>query len=670
MLSKLPSAILLTLATCLAIPGPLVAKSPMPLANDSGNFAEAIRKTISDFELPDTYGKKHRLSDYDAPVLVVTFLGTECPLAKLYVKRLADLASEYPASRVAFVGIDSNQQDSLTELAAFKHRFEAPFPLLKDDRAQTADQFGATRTPEVFVLDRNRAVRYQGRIDDQYSVGIVRDAPSQSFLKEAIDALLAGKEVLEPQVAAVGCLIGRPREVDPNSQVTYSNQISRLFQKHCVECHREGEIAPFALTDYEEAVGWAETVAEVVKDQRMPPWHANPEFGHFADERLLTDEEKQLIYDWVEAGAPEGDPSQVPEPRQFVEGWRLPKEPDVVLPMRKSGPFKVPAEGVIEYQYFAVDPGFTEDTWIQAADIVPGCRSVVHHVILFVSPPQEDSKRGLGWLSAYVPGQGSMQLPEGQARLIPAGSKLIFQMHYTPTGVVEEDLTKVGLVFADPETVKEEVVTLYSINSKFEIPPHAADYQVNSSLNWFPEKARLLGVGPHMHTRGTSFRITGIEPTGEEKVLLDVPNYDFNWQNNFRFVEPITIPPGYRVECEARYDNSKNNLTNPDPTVAVRWGDQTFQEMMIAFFEVAVPRDYPWRSAREANTLTDDQRKTARQVADQLFARFDRNSDDELSRKELPDAFAIFAFRRYDRNGDRVIRPEEAYQAALDRIGS
>ncbi|CAN0337236.1 unnamed protein product [Ectocarpus sp. 4 AP-2014] len=394
----------------------------------------------------------------------------------------------------------------------------------------------------------------------------------------------------------------------------------------------------------------------------MPPWHADPQIGHFANERLMTSGEKQVLYDWAEAGAPEGDPADLPEERIFVEGWRLPRDPDVVIAMRDK-PFRVAPQGVIDYQYFAVDPGFTEDKWIQAADIVPGDRSVVHHVIVFVSPPADKPQRGLGWLTAFVPGQSSMVLPEGRARFIAAGSKLVFQMHYTPTGTEKQDLTKMGLVFADADSVTEEVITLEAVNPKFEIPAGDPDYHVSAKRAGFPEGAKLVGLAPHMHFRGKSFRMTGVWPDGKRDVLLDVPRYDFNWQTNYRLEEPVVLPAGFQIACEASFDNSADNPFNPDPTVPVRWGDQSFEEMMVAFFEVAAPKGHLKRVVASGRP-TDGQRGEAKALAQRLFEKHD-NGDGLLVRNELPHSFAIFAFDRYDLNDDQKLTEKEVYEAAL-----
>ena len=620
-------------------------------------------QVVADFTLKDTGGRRYALSDFsEKKLVVVTFLGTQCPLAKLYAPRLTALATEYKPRRVAFVAIDSNSQDSIVEIAAYARRNGLSFPMLKDPGQKVADLFQAKRTPEVFVLDPQRRIRYRGRVDDQYNVGVSRDRPKRQNLKIALDELLAGRPVTQPVTETVGCIIGRRIEPDPSSKVTYCNQIARIFQKHCVQCHRPGEIGPFSLTHYEDAAGWAETIEEVIRDQRMPPWHADPAYGTYANERLMAAAEKKLVYQWVKAGAPEGDRSNLPPPRTFVKGWRTPRTPDQVVAMRRQ-PFVVPDEGVVEYQYFVADPGFDEDKWVTAAEVVPGNTAVVHHAIVFIRPPDDVRLRGFGWLAAYVPGQRAAIAAAGRARRIPAGSKLIFQMHYTPTGTPQKDTTKIGLVFTEPETVKEEVVTLLALNRKFEIPSGAENYRVQASLRRFPAGGKLLAIAPHMHLRGKSFRYTA-QRSGEEHILLNVPNYDFNWQHGYRLAEPLPLSAIDRIECVAHFDNSENNLANPDPNATVRWGDQTWQEMMVSFFEVAVP--VKTKLAKETTDVSGkDQLARAKEAARQFMQRFDHNEDGKVERDEVPNSFRVFAFQSFDKNHDRSIDINEARQYAF-----
>ncbi|QDU63356.1 thiol-disulfide oxidoreductase [Planctomycetes bacterium Pan216] len=626
---------------------------------------------LSSIELQRPLGGTTTLGEYQkekARPVVLCFLGVECPLAKLYAPELSKLANEYQKRGVTLLGIDSNVQDSLLDIAGYSREHSLTFPLLKDPGHRLADALNAKRTPEVVVLDGDRTVRYRGRVDDRYGIGYIRDEPKRRDLKVALEELLAGKEVSTPETEAIGCFIGRRREPKPDSDVTFHHQITRIFQRRCVECHRDGDIAPFELTNYEEVAGWAETIAEVVNEQRMPPWHANPQHGSFANARLMTAKEKELVNRWVENGAPEGDPKKAPSPRDFVDGWKLPREPDLVLAMRDK-PFVVPAEGVVDYQYYAIDPGFTEDKWVCAADIVPGNRAVVHHAIIFISPPEENRKRGLGFLAGYVPGQGQWRLEPGQARFVPAGSKLIFQMHYTPVGSVQEDLTKIGLCFVDDDQVSEELITLFAAESKFEIPPHAGDHEVTKVYTRFPKEGRLLAMSPHMHLRGKSFRFIAHHPDGSSEIMLDIPNYDFNWQNNYVLSQPIDTDEGFQVECVATFDNSVENPNNPDPAAPVRWGEQTWEEMMIGFFEVAVPKgtvEKMW--AKRKRTKKPEDLAKVEQIAEQLMKRHDHNGDGVIRRHEVPEAFALFAFKRFDRDRDGSITLEEARALAKRKL--
>jgi peroxiredoxin len=568
-------------------------------ATSTEKASEQIGRQIEGFELKDFRGKTHALSDFDdKKLVVVAFLGTECPLVKLYSQRLNELADAYASKGVVLVGINSNRQDSITELEAFARRNEFEFPLLKDVGNQVADQFGAKRTPEMFVLDQDRVIHYRGRIDDQYGydkgVGYQKASPQRRDLAEALDELLAGKAVSKPLTEARGCIIGRVREANPDSEVTYSNQIARLFQDRCVKCHREGEIAPFAMTTYEEVAGWAEMINEVVQDQRMPPWHADIKYGKFLNDAHMSDEEKELIATWVRNGSPEGDPAQLPEPEEFTEGWMMPYEPDMVVHMRDE-PFKVSAEGVVEYQYFVVDPGFTEDKWVKVAECRADDRAVVHHIIVFVRPPVSKGAdsgdrdvRGFNFLAGFAPGTRPFEYPEGMAKRIPAGSKLVFQLHYTPVGSERLDRSYVGLKFVDPSEVKYQVATTNATNAFFRIPPGDDNHEVVSQRR-FTRDSLLLSLYPHMHLRGKSFKYTAAYPDGTEEILLDVPRYDFNWQNHFILTEPKLMPKGTLMKCVAHFDNSEDNLANPDPKSEVMWGDQTWEEMMIGWYDIAIP---------------------------------------------------------------------------------
>ena len=626
-----------------------------------------IGRHVESFRLHDFRGKEYALEDFNHyPILVLAVLGTECPLVKLYGPRLQQMADEYESKGVGFLGINANSQDSVTEIAAFARRHNVKFPILKDLGNHVIDQIGAIRTPEVFVLDKNRIIRYWGRVDDQYGVGYVRQAPEQLDLRNAIDELVSGKKVRTPLTTAVGCFIGRVREPDLNAKVTYTNQIARILQKNCVECHREGEIAPFELADYDEVAGWADMIKEVVEQERMPPWFASAEVGHFGNNRRMSDEEKQMIYDWVAAGAPEGNPADLPEPPTFISGWQLPKEPDFIVPISKE-PYKVPAEGTVEYQYFFVDPGFKEDTWVKAMEVQPGNRAVVHHILMFSASGdniERDIRRRFrggtgGYDGAYVPGQRLQPYPEGAAKRFPAGSQLVFQVHYTPIGTEQFDQSRVGMVFADPSEVKYEVRTSSAVNSAIDIPAFDGNYRAEAGSPRIPPQAQLLSFLPHMHLRGKAFFYEAVYPDGTREPLLDIPRYDFNWQLAYRLAEPKEVPHQTRIHCVAHFDNSENNLANPDPSDNIRWGDQTWEEMLIGYFNYMVP------VGSAAEVAPGDPRQ--KQIV-QLFERLDTNLDDVVSLEETPKRFRFF-FNPLDKNSDGKLDFDEfkAFEPFLNR---
>jgi peroxiredoxin len=550
---------------------------------------------VADFTLRDFGGREFSSAPAERQrILVVVFLGTECPLAKLYAPRIQQLADDFRNRGVTVVGIDSNSQDSIADLSGFAKLHKISFLLLKDPGAVTADLFGARRTPEAFVLDQERVIRYHGRIDDQFGVGTMRPRPTRHDLRDAVTQLVAGSTVAQPVTEAAGCIIGRLRKPVADSLVTFSKDIAPIFDKHCVDCHRPGEIGPFSLSSYDEVAGWAETIDEVVADNRMPPWHASPQFGTFSNDRGLSDAEKGLIADWVAAGAPEGKPADRPTPPKFLNsGWQLPREPDIVVPM-STDLFRVPAVGVVDYQYLTVDPGFKEDKWFTAAEIRPGNRAVVHHLMVFAVSQEfidyAGSKTLEGYTAGYVPGMRVESYPPGMAKRIPAGSKLVFQIHYTAIGSEQTDCSRLGLWLVDPTSVRYEVVTGSVIKPTLTIPPRIARYQVVADSPRAEGGALLLSMTPHMHLRGASFKYQAVFGTGKIETLLDVPRYDSNWQTTYHLPQPLPMPMNTRIRCTAVFDNSAENPNNPDPLKQVRWGPQEWDEMMVGYYDLAVPR--------------------------------------------------------------------------------
>lgn len=593
---------------------------------------------------------------------VVCFLGVECPLAKLYGPRLQVLFEAYGDQGIEFLGVDSNLQDSLSEIQSYVERSGITFPFVKDYDQRLANELHATRTPEILILDPQGIVVYQGRIDDQYLPGIVKPLPKKEDLKQAIESILAGRPIDTPRTEVVGCLIGKKKATPSQPTVTYTGKIAKIFQDHCVECHRSGEIGPFAMTEYEELVGWGEMIMEVVEQRRMPPWHATHDHVPLRNARSMTAEEIDTLRRWIDEGMPYGDPQALPKPLEFASGWRLPKDPDLIVSMR-SEPFVVPEQGTVEYQYFVADPGLTEDRWVSAAQVIPGNASVVHHVIVFIRPPDGSDFRGIGWLTAYVPGQRSMIFPPGAARKIPAGSKLVFQMHYTPNGRKQEDCSQVGLVFAEEADIKEEVITLMGIDQEFEIPPQTKNFPVEARVRWLPPGGRLLAVAPHMHVRGESFRLEA-KTKGQPQTLLEVPRYDFNWQHTYEFLDPIPLDTIESLGFTATFDNSADNPVNPDPSEHVYWGDQTWEEMAVAFFEVAVPRQGATTQGDRFSVSKKSKPKTDPEAfADAFLRELDKNRDGTVTYGEAPVVIQRYSFWRFDRNRDYKIERQELIEA-------
>ena len=573
-----------------------IALSNSSHAQQTDSSKQSLGKVIKAQSVKDVNGTPTALIDEKTDATVVVFLGWECPLVKQYVPRLKELQATFEGQNVRWIAINSNRHDSLTELQTFARTFEFEMPILKDVGNKIADQFAASRTPEAFLLDRSGKIIYQGRIDDQFTYGRQRPKVTTTFLSNAIEQSLAGKTIEQPFVEAEGCIIGRIAQAadqgDANtSTVTYSNQISRIMQKNCAGCHRPGEIGPFALMEYEEVAGWAGMIQEVVNERRMPPWHADPKHGSFSNDSRLSEGEIELINQWVKAGAPEGDAKNLPEPIVYTDGWQM-GEPDLIIPMRKR-PYQVPATGTVDYEYFQVDPGFQEDKWVTAAECREGNRAVIHHIIVGIRG-EGDFGRGAhdgvnsDWIAASAPGSPPMILPEGYAKLIPAGSKLIFQMHYTPNGTPAEDISSIGLKFLDADKVTHRVATWKAFEERLRIPPGEENHEVKAQMR-FRRDAELVSLFPHMHLRGKSFKYTAVYPDGKEEILLDVPRYDFNWQNGYELNELKQIPKGTRIKCVAIFDNSAKNVANPNPKKTVRWGDQTWEEMMIGYFNVAIP---------------------------------------------------------------------------------
>jgi hypothetical protein len=399
----------------------------------------------------------------------------------------------------------------------------------------------------------------------------------------------------------------------PATTPTFTKDVAPILQQHCVTCHRPGEAAPFSMLTYEETKPWAGTIKMVVSQKIMPPWFADARYGHFANERSLSAEEIRTLANWVNAGAQKGAAEDMPPPpKSFIEGWGIPT-PDVVFQLPK--PFSVPASGVMDYQYVIVPTGFTEDKWVQMLEVRPTDRAVVHHIIAYLREPGsnyfKDQKPGMffvappakvdekvdtsalpsDFLVGYAPGQPAEILHPGEGKLIKAGSDIVFEVHYTPNGTATTDQTKLGLVFAKAPPI-ERVLTLSASNGTFKIPPGDPNYEVDATFS-VRKDVKLVGLHPHMHSRGKAFEYRLVFPDGRRETILSVPSYNWHWQLWYNLAEPIDLPQGTKIECTAHFDNSPNNPENPDPTKAVIWGQQSWDEMMVGFFNLKFDAKMP-----------------------------------------------------------------------------
>ncbi len=396
---------------------------------------------------------------------------------------------------------------------------------------------------------------------------------------------------------------------------TYSKDVAPIINKNCAGCHRPGDIAPMSLLSYEDARPWAKAIRSAVALGKMPPWHANAPRGTFSNDRRLTDQEKETLIAWADHGAPQGNAKDLPPAPKFVEGWEIGK-PDAVISMLK--PFEVPASGTIDYKYFEMPTNFTEDKWVQAIEVRPGVRGVVHHILVFCrepnptplpgafipvvpKPPLREGKpvdpnaalarvRGV-LIATTAPGTNAMTFQPGSAVHIKAGSTLSFQVHYTANGTAAQDTSSVGMIFAK-QPPQQEVRNSAFINATFTLEPGEENKAVDSAIE-FTQDSHIVALFPHTHLRGKSWEYRMVYPDGRSEVVLSVPKYDFNWQTYYTFTQPLAAPKGARLEATAHYDNSVNNPSNPDPKVAVHWGEQTWQEMQYSGITYVIDEKAP-----------------------------------------------------------------------------
>ncbi len=562
--------------------------------------------------LPDTLqwktidGAVVRLSELEqAKAVVFVTLSSRCPAVPRYAPRLNALYEEFHPKGVVFYGIYPEADETLEGVRAHAQRLGLKFPVVRQGAVALARALNATNVPQAFVLNSKREVVYAGAIDSV----IKREVGQHQYLREALNAVLAGKPVPQPRTQAVGCFLTLPEtEIEPlPPQVTFAEHIAPILYQKCATCHHPGDIGPFPLLTYNDAKRWAKEIKYYTERRLMPPWKPTPGFGKFKNENYLTDEEIALIARWVDSGAPAGDLSRAPKPPKFHKGWYY-GEPDLVVEMPE--PYELDGTGGDEYRYFVIPVELPENKVIVGIDIQPGNREVVHHANMFVDISgqarrldEADPKPGyanfggpgfipLMMLGGWVPGMRPIMLDSGYAAVLPRKFDLVMQIHYFKRGKRATDRTKVGLYLADRTEQTKPVQLVVIGNTNIRIPPGEKDYRIHA--RWTTPRDRTvyaLGIMAHMHLIARGTEVVAKTPDGRTIPLLQIKDYDFNWQQAYFYQEPIPLPPGTVIECVGWYDNSSDNPNNPsNPPREVRYGEGTYDEMFYIFLAIHDPK--------------------------------------------------------------------------------
>jgi peroxiredoxin len=544
---------------------------------------------VPNFALLDHHGRYHELHRANASNAVVLFIaGNGCPVVRQSITKIRALRSRFATNGVVFWMLNANPQDDAKSIAREASEYRVgSIPILKDEHQLVARTLGVTRTAEAIAIStRDWTVIYRGAIDDQLTEGAQKPQAAQKYLESALKEFLAGKPVSSPKTPVKGCrieFVEAPADAAP--QVSYAREIAPMLQQKCVHCHSPGNIGPFAMSNYRKVRGWSEMIREVVLAKRMPPWHADPHFGTFANDRSLTPAETKTLLRWIDQDCPRGEGSDPLDKELPPEAhWAL-GQPDLVVPLPKTQ--EIPANGVLSYRYVDSDWEMPDDAWLQAAVVRPDNRRVVHHVIVRVRYP--DGAKGQPeeevLFTSWAPGNTTPEFPAGTGKFLPKGSRFNFELHYNTSGKPEMDRSEVGLYFSK-ETPKMVLETRAAEDREFSIPPDEADSR-SHCVYGFRRDAIIYDLIPHMHLRGSWFQYEALYPDGRRETLLRVPNYDFDWQTEYRLAQPKRVPAGTWLLCTGGFDNSSRNPHNPDPTKRVRWGPQSFDEMFMGFMNVA-----------------------------------------------------------------------------------
>lgn len=581
--SRLRLAFLISAASVLA-----AARLPAADASPEAQPRMASSGEVLNFALIDHHGRLHELRRSGGKAVVLFFTANECPVARQSASKVKALRDKYAERGVSVFMVNSSladDRDSISREAAQLKVWHVP--VLKDDTQGVARHLGVKRTGETIAISTaDWSIFYRGAIDDQLVEGAQKPKATEHYVEDALNDFLDGKAIRQPKTVARGCIIqfdgGDGADTAP---VSYASEVAPILQRNCVHCHSAGNIGSGAMSSYEKVKSRASMIEEVLLARRMPPWDADPHVGKFANDASLNLADAQKLLRWIHQGAPrgEGDDPLAKAETAPPQDWPL-GQPDIILRLAQAE--SVPATGVLNYRHREVLAGNSNATWVGGIWVKPGNRKVLHHVIARVKEGGVKDHLGENEMFAgWAPGTTQGWLPKGSGKFLPANARFDFELHYTPTGVAQEDQTEIGLyLLKEKPAARFESVPV--VNTTFEIKPGDPDSEV-SAMHCFTRAATLHSVTPHMHLRGRWMKFEALFPDGRRELLCSVPRYDFNWQFTYVLAKPRHIPPGTWVMVSGGYDNSATNPANPNPKKAIHWGDQTFNEMFLGWYNVA-----------------------------------------------------------------------------------
>lgn len=559
----------------------LLLASPLVCAADN-HPAVPLGMEVASLRFKDIRGVVRSLDDFGKKrAFVFVFTTTQCPLVGKSMPKLSELEKEWSSREVQFAAINVGPDDTLREIAGQAIELDAVFPFVKDIDQQCVRALGVDRTPAVVVLDEKRRLVYRGRIDDQLRLGGDRPVATRADLALALSELLNGQPISVKETPVDGCKITPPVSITEGPPPSYHKDVVPILQHRCVRCHRDGQAAPFALTDYASASSHAEMIAEVVTDERMPPWYAHPKFGKFQNDPSLTRAERETIVKWVRMGRVEGKPEESPPASEFEStGWRIGK-PDLVIKMLEE--HTIPATGYVDYRHLALPYVFLNETWLEAVEIRPDNPAVVHHCnMAYVTTAGAGEET---FITGYVPGGQAMDLSRfdnGVAFRIPKLAGLGLQIHYTTTGKPERCRISVGLRYPRRDVQKQLRHVLLDPRRIRIAPGHGA-FPITAEKT-LDRDISLLGMFSHMHLRGKDMTFYAQVADQPRETLLQIPNFNFEWQLAYELAPGTKrLPKGTRLQAVAHYDNSAFNPYNPDPQRTVPYGQQSFDEMFNGY---------------------------------------------------------------------------------------